>query len=1127
MANSEVGRRGRWWVRPGADGSVHDADLDRDSCARHARARLERELAQPSEQGRIALLREHAGLLSLTLLAIAASVAFTFLSPIMFQSFLARLATGGNAVGAGLQLFALLVGSYCAVNAVFALSFWLGLAVRQHFGARAARAMDVGSRFSAAAFVSYFGQELEKVQTSASVVPLLLLNLGITVVSSALLIRFNGALGWVAIVALVATTFATEGLARHNARLSQQLNDRTRLRAETTTRIFRTVRAVIQAGLGGNAAGIIAACRRDEMDVLRRRTTSLTWLNLLMQMVPIGLSFAVILPGLLAAGRIDVAMVFPSLLMLGTLRSAMGALPDLVDGLVTGLQVLRDTPTATAPERSEADQRLQHALAQMLPTLRGQAVHVQMRTAADTERFLHAVGGCGPVHLLADAAWVYSGTIEQNICHDHPALPARLQAALAHSCLAADLPQLKQGVDTRVEAGGANLSGGQRQRLAIARAVYDDAPILVARQAFTALDARTKHQVLHACMTEAWADRTVLLIDQDPAVLRMARYRLEVDGAQLGLQALPAQPLQDMGTDQDQVSVTTAAAAAAVAEPFPLATAEPGAHGDEPLDAKPDAAPVSLISIFGRGRLLTFVAWIALAGLFRDGLLQASQYLLVTAAGDSSVRQVAWAVALTASAALVTALMVRQVLLSVVGAMDRIFALLMQSTLGRKLNRIQQLDQFLSAAVHGQGVLDQSLAPRLVAVLSTAGFLAVTVVFVAVLVPVMIPLFAAAFGVMYALGRGYRREIAALAEAQGRISGLAMAAVTEFMDGRESLWLRGDTTRWLRQYVIPQLARHDAAMKASEYSERWFSLRMELISSLMFLCLAMWLGQGSAESPVIDGLVLVSIAAAITASGRLVKTLAFIDHDLVWLRAGLRLIEHGSTAPQAQPAPDPTQPIVLRDLRFSYGPGEKPVLAIDGISIAPGQTVAVVGRTGAGKSTLIKLLSGVLEPTGGSVRVAGLVPANLMVAEYGNVFQIIPQDPVSLPGRLRDSYFRRELDEAEIDEACVRARVDRATYDALNGPADVRVDALCAARLKLASIAASTAPVIVLDEPTAALDEQQAHDFTRTLLQLAVGRTVVMVTHNAILPNFFDWCLTLGESSQEAYAIRRSSPLPV
>jgi ATP-binding cassette, subfamily C, bacterial CydC len=293
---------------------------------------------------------------------------------------------------------------------------------------------------------------------------------------------------------------------------------------------------------------------------------------------------------------------------------------------------------------------------------------------------------------------------------------------------------------------------------------------------------------------------------------------------------------------------------------------------------------------------------------------------------------------------------------------------------------------------------------------------------------------------------------------------------------------------------------------------------------VIFLGVALWFGLGGAGSPIIDGLILVSIAAAITASGRLVKTLAAFDHDLVWLRGSLSLIDNAVIDPGVADTAglrgaqiDRSAPIIVDGLRFAYGSAGRNVLEIDALSIAPGESVAVVGRTGAGKSTLLKLLSGVLVPSAGSIRVAGVAPSDLGAAEFGDVFQILPQEPVSLPGRVRDSFFRVELDAAVVLNACKLAEVDAVTLAALDQPAGTALAAVDVARLKLASIVASPAPVVVLDEPTAALDEPQSHDFTRRLLRLAAGRTVLMVTHNVRLRDYFDRCVVL-ESAADAAA---------
>ncbi len=1099
------------------EGHLDAARLDAGVCATRTRMRYAQALATGVVDARSpARMLGYAAMLTTTLLLVAGSIALTFHMPIAFQDFLGDLAAGRNARDGALWLFALLAASYLTLNGVFAMAFWLGIEARRHFGAIATLAMARSADTPSMRLVSFFGQELEKIESAVSVMPLLALNLGITVVSSALLVRFNGSLGWVAIVALLATTLITHALARRNAELAQRLNRSTQTRAETTAILFKTVRTVIQAGLIGNAATVIAALRKDEVAILRKRTVALTWLNLFLQLVPVCLALAVILPGLIDARGIDVSVVFPSLLMLGTLRSAMGSLPDLVDGLSMGLHALRDAPLPVADVVSDARVSttvsvppgpLARSLVSCLRQARGRVVHVDIDDAPTIDRFLQELRACRDAHYLPDRPWVYTGTVRENILHGRRVAPGRLQDALEDSALNADIGQLANGLETVLQPGGANLSGGQCQRVAIARAICDDTATIVAHHAFSALDERTREHVLHACIDRGWSGRTLLLIDRDPAVLAYAQCRLVFDAERGAV-------LHELATVRRRAATLVEALA------VDSGSAPSVAENEESTTSVPDTV-VGLSRMFGRRRLLRFAAVVAILALFRDALLLASQYVLTIASGASIAGQIVFAISLIGLAAVVTAFLVRKVLDTVIVATDRVFAMLMRSTFYRRLDRLGALDRYLAAGIHGQSVLDRSLGPRMIALLGTAALLAVTSLFVALVVPMTIPMFVAACAVMFWLGRRYRATIAALASAQGEISGSAMASVIEFMDGREILRMRhGAIDDWLARRVIPGLARLDAATKAGECAERWFSLSSELISSLIFLGVALWFGLGGAGSPIVDGLILVSIAAAITASGRLVKTLAAFDHDLVWLRRSLGLIDDAAIDPKMTDRAEAGRTqvhhrasIVVDGLRFAYGSEGRTVLQIETLSIAPGESVAVVGRTGAGKSTLLKLLSGVLVPSAGSIRVAGIAPSDLRAADFGGLFQILPQEPVSLPGRMRDSFFPVSLDTTAVLSACAKAEVDAQAVAALDRPAGTALRAVDVARLKLASIVASPAPVVVLDEPTAALDEPQSHDFTRSLLRLAAGRTILMVTHNVRLRDYFDRCVVLDSTA--------------
>ncbi|MET7990703.1 ATP-binding cassette domain-containing protein [Amycolatopsis sp. NPDC005232] len=186
-------------------------------------------------------------------------------------------------------------------------------------------------------------------------------------------------------------------------------------------------------------------------------------------------------------------------------------------------------------------------------------------------------------------------------------------------------------------------------------------------------------------------------------------------------------------------------------------------------------------------------------------------------------------------------------------------------------------------------------------------------------------------------------------------------------------------------------------------------------------------------------------------------------------------------------APEPLMSAVrLRGADFGW-PGGETVLTDVTLDIEPGTYVAVVGPSGAGKSTLVAALLGFLEPRAGEVAVPGRVswaPQEAMLVSTSVAENLRLADP-----RATDEDVRRALDLAQLPELDAATVLDSAGTGLSGGQAQ-RV------ALARALLAAPAADLVLLDEPTAHLDERTARALRATLRAELAGRTVVHVTHN-------------------------------
>ncbi|MFF6812238.1 ABC transporter ATP-binding protein [Streptomyces sp. NPDC012403] len=194
--------------------------------------------------------------------------------------------------------------------------------------------------------------------------------------------------------------------------------------------------------------------------------------------------------------------------------------------------------------------------------------------------------------------------------------------------------------------------------------------------------------------------------------------------------------------------------------------------------------------------------------------------------------------------------------------------------------------------------------------------------------------------------------------------------------------------------------------------------------------------------------------------------------------------------------------IAFEDVHFAYGDGEEALDGID-LTIPAGQTVAFVGETGAGKSTLVKLVARFYDPTGGRVTVDGTDLRDLDITAYRHRLGVVPQEAYLFPGTVRDAiaYGRPDATDAEV-EAAARAVGAHETIATLDGgylhEVAERGRNLSAGQRQLIALARAELvdpDVLLLDEATAALDLATEAQVNQATDRLAGRRTTLVVAH--------------------------------
>ncbi|PFH59064.1 hypothetical protein XA68_12829 [Ophiocordyceps unilateralis] len=733
-------------------------------------------------------------------------------------------------------------------------------------------------------------------------------------------------------------------------------------------------------------------------------------------------------------------------------------------------------------------------------------------------------------------AWVQNSTLRDNITFGQDMDKRWYKKVIKACALQADLDMLPNGDLTEIGERGITISGGQKQRLNIARAIYFDADVVLMDDPLSAVDAHVGRHIFDSAILGLLKDKCRILATHQLWVLSrcdrivwMERGKIQAVGTFDSLlrdyqsfRTLMETTAEEGEKDASapETALTTAAAAVPEKEEkkakkgAALMQQEERAEAGVPWSVYGayvsasgslfNAPLIILLLLLSQGANIMTSLWLSYWTSDRFSMSE-GQYIGIYAGlgGVQALLMFAMSVALSVLGTRASKVMLRDAVNRVLRAPMSFFD---TTPLGRITNRFSR----------DVDVLDNTLTDSMRMFFFTLAM--TTAVFA--LVIAFFPYFAIALGPLYVLyvvaASYYRASAREVKRFESVLRSHVFAKFSEGLSGVATIRAYG-----LRARFVGELRAAIDDMNSAYYltfsNQRWLSVRLDMIGNiLVFVVGLLVVTSRFSVDPSIGGLVLSYIVSIVQMLQFSVRQLAEVENGM---NAVERLRHYGTELEEEAPAhtievrdswPERGD-IVFDRVEMRYRP--KLPLVLRGLSmhVGGGERIGIIGRTGAGKSSIVSALFRLVEVSGGSIAIDGLDISTLGLHDLRSRLAIIPQDPTLFRGTVRSNLDPfDEHSDLELWSALRQADLvpdDAAAADSSPSSASrVQLDSVVEEEglnfslgqrqlMALARALVRGSRIIVCDEATSSVDMETDDKIQRTMATAFRGRTVLCIAH--------------------------------
>ncbi|KAI9000570.1 P-loop containing nucleoside triphosphate hydrolase protein [Trametes punicea] len=772
----------------------------------------------------------------------------------------------------------------------------------------------------------------------------------------------------------------------------------------------------------------------------------------------------------------------------------------------------------------------------------------EMRRTAGTVRFKGSVAYC------PQSAWIQNATVRDNILFGRPFDEERYWKAVRDACLEADLELLPHGDLTEVGERGISLSGGQKQRINICRAIYVGADIQIFDDPLSALDAHVGKSVFNNVFLGAAADKTRVLVThalhflpQVDYIYTMVDGRVAEHGSYAELMAADgdfARFVREFGSKEGEEEQEEEAVEEAAEED------DVDADGEKPRKRQQQQGAALMqveerntgavsnqvyLEYLRAGKGYIILPLLLLSVTLLQGAQVMSSYWLVYweerkwpfgsgfymgIYAGLGVGQAVFFFLMGATFATLTYFSSKALHRA---AIERVMHAPMSffetTALGRIMNRFSK----------DVDTIDNMLGDAMRMFVATLANILGAIILIAIVLPWFL-IAVATVSVAYVWAAVfYRASARELKRLDALLRSSLYSHFSESLSGLATIRAYGETDRFLAENR-KRVDIENRAYWLTVTNQRWLGIRLDLMGILLTFVVAMLtVGTRFSISPSQTGVVLSYIISVQQAFGWLVRQSAEVENDFNSVERIVHYVkeleqEPAHLIPERKPSPPwPSEgQIELKDVVLKYRPELPAVLKGLSMSVRPGEKIGIVGRTGAGKSSIMTALYRLVELSSGSIVIDGVDISTIGLKDLRDGLAIIPQDPLLFSGTLRSNldpfgyhddarlwdalkraYLVEDRKEHSIDQVPgdeegkegTRSPVNRFTLDS---PIEDEGSNLSIGQRSLVSLARALvkgSKILILDEATASVDYETDRKIQDTIASEFADRTILCIAH--------------------------------